>query len=128
MSKDDHLEEKVVEVLNQSLKHINNRTAAKLKYFRNNALEHLKTKDKMIPNGKGGHLFAAIGWHRNSTKMLFSVFVILLMAWASITWQIRYHHDDSGAVDSSHHSDDPGSDSFLEDHHETWQHYVRTRK
>jgi len=122
MNKDDQMEEKVVEILNLSLKRINKRTATRLQYIRNNALEHLESRDKIIPNGKGGHIFAAIGWHRNTTKVLFSVLFLLFLAWVSVTSQIRYHYDDHGAVDSNYLTDDSGSDSFLEDHHEPWQH------
>ena len=40
MNKDDGIEKKVVELLDQSLKGINKRTAARLQYIRNNALEN----------------------------------------------------------------------------------------
>lgn len=122
MNKDDQMEEKVVEILNLSLKRINKHTAARLQYIRNNALDNLEFKDKMIPNGKGGHIFAAIGWNSNATKVFFSVLFLLFLAWASISWQVRYHHDDHGAADSNYLTDDSGNDSFLEDHHEPWQH------
>lgn len=128
MNKDDQIEEKVVELLNLSLKRIDKRTTSHLQHIRNNALEHLEFKDRMIPDGKAGHIFAAIGWHRNTTKALFSILFLLLLAWASISWQFRYHHDDHGAADSGYLADDHGHDSFLEDHHEPWHQPGYSRK
>ena len=60
MNKDDGIEKKVVELLDQSLKGINKRTAARLQYIRNNALENFESRNKMIPDGKAAHTFAAI--------------------------------------------------------------------
>ncbi|MBX3640335.1 MAG: DUF3619 family protein [Nitrosomonas sp.] len=127
MNKDDHVEKKVVELLDQSLKRINKSTAARLQYIRNNALENFESRNKLIPDGKAAHIFAAIAWHKNAAKLLFLVFFLLLLEWASMTWQIRHHVEDTGATDTNFLADDYGEDAHPDDQLELWPHPVRSR-
>ncbi len=125
MNEDDHVEKKVVGLLDQSLKRINKRTAARLQYIRNNALMNFESGK--IPDGKVAHAFAAIAWYKNAGKLLFLVFLLLLLEWASITWQLRYHAEDAGAVDANFLADDLGDDAHPDDQLELWPHPVRSR-
>ncbi len=128
MNKHSQMEDKVVKILDLSLKHINKRTVVRLQYIRNNALEHLEPKDKLMPDGKSGHIFAALGWRRYAAKILFSVLFLLLLAWASITWQLKCYPEDHSTADSNYLTDDSANDSILDDHHKTWRHTGYSKK
>lgn len=127
MNKDDSVEKKVVELLDQSLKGINKRTAARLQYIRNNALENFESRNKMIPDGKAAHTFAAIAWHKNATKWLLLVLFVLLLAWTGSVWQIRHHAEDTGTADANFLADDLDSHAHPDDPLEHWHHPVRSR-
>lgn len=127
MNKDDSVEKKVVELLDQSLKSINKRTAARLQYIRNNALENFESGNKMIPDGKAAHTFAAIAWHKNATKWLLLVLFVLLLAWTGSVWQIRHHAEDTGTADANFLADDLDSHAHPDDPLEHWHHPVRSR-
>ncbi len=127
MNKDDHIEKKVVELLDQSLKRINKRTATRLQYIRNNALINFESRNKLIPDGKAAHTFAATTWHKNAAKLFFLVLFLLLLEWASMTWQIRHHAEDAGAVDANFLADDSGGDAHPDDQLELWPHPARSR-
>lgn len=127
MNKDDGVEKKVVELLDQSLKGVNKRTTARLQYIRNNALENFESRNKMIPDGKAAHTFAAIAWHKNATKWLLLVLFVLLLAWTSSVWQIRHHAEDTGAADANFLADDLDSHAHPDDPLEHWHHPVRSR-
>ncbi|HQU63649.1 MAG: DUF3619 family protein [Nitrosomonas sp.] len=127
MNKDDGIEKKVVELLDQSLKGINKRTAARLQYIRNNALENFESRNKMIPDGKAAHTFAAIAWHKNATKWLLLVLFVLLLAWTGSVWQIKHHAEDTGTADANFLADDLDSHAHPDDPLEHWHHPVRSR-
>jgi zona occludens toxin (predicted ATPase) len=127
MNQDDCVEKKVVELLDQSLKGINKRTAARLQYIRNNALEHFESGNRMIPDGKAAHTFAAIAWHKNTAKLLFLVFFLLLLTWAGSMWHIRHHGDDTGTADANFLADDQDGDAHPDDPLELWHHPARSR-
>ncbi|MDR4521726.1 MAG: DUF3619 family protein [Nitrosomonas sp.] len=127
MNKDDGVEKKVVELLDQSLKGINKRTAARLQYIRNNALENFESRNKMIPDGKAAHTFAAIAWHKNATKWLLLVLFVLLLAWTGSVWQIKHHAEDTGTADANFLADDLDSHAHPDDPLEHWHHPVRSR-
>lgn len=127
MNKDDSVEKKVVELLDQSLKSINKRTAARLQYIRNNALENFESGNKMIPDGKAAHTFAAIAWHKNATKWLLLVLFVLLLAWTGSVWQIKHHAEDTGTADANFLADDLDSHAHPDDPLEHWHHPVRSR-
>lgn len=127
MNKDDSVEKKVVELLDQSLKSINKRTAARLQYIRNNALENFESRNKMIPDGKAAHTFAAIAWHKNATKWLLLVLFVLLLAWTGSVWQIKHHAEDTGTADANFLADDLDSHAHPDDPLEHWHHPVRSR-
>lgn len=127
MNKDDGIEKKVVELLDQSLKGINKRTAARLQYIRNNALENFESRNKMIPDGKAAHTFAAIAWHKNATKWLLLVLFVLLLAWTGSVWQIKHHAEDTGTADANFLVDDLDSHAHPDDPLEHWHHPVRSR-
>lgn len=127
MNKDDGVEKKVVELLDQSLKGINKRTAVRLQYIRNNALENFESRNKMIPDGKAAHTFAAIAWHKNATKWLLLVLFVLLLAWTGSVWQIKHHAEDTGTADANFLADDLDSHAHPDDPLEHWHHPVRSR-
>ncbi|MDR4653158.1 MAG: DUF3619 family protein [Nitrosomonas sp.] len=127
MNKDDGVEKKVVELLDQSLKGINKRTAARLQYIRNNALENFESRNKMIPDGKAAHTFAAIAWHKNATKWLLLVLFVLLLAWTGSVWQIKHHAEDTGTADANFLADDLDSHAHPDDPLEHWHHPARSR-
>lgn len=127
MNKDDGIEKKVVELLDQSLKGINKRTAARLQYIRNNALENFESRNKMIPDGKAAHTFAAIAWHKNATKWLLLVLFVLLLAWTGSVWQIKHHAEDTGTADANFLADDLDSHAHPDDPLEHWHHPARSR-
>jgi zona occludens toxin (predicted ATPase) len=127
MNKDDGIEKKVVELLDQSLKGINKRTAARLQYIRNNALENFESRNKMIPDGKAAHTFAAIAWYKNATKWLLLVLFVLLLAWTGSVWQIKHHAEDTGTADANFLADDLDSHAHPDDPLEHWHHPVRSR-
>jgi len=127
MNKDDCVEKKVVELLDQSLKGINKRTAARLQYIRNNALENFESGNRMIPDGRLAHIFAAITWHKNAAKLLFIVLFILLLAWAGSVWQIKYHVEDNGTADANFLVDDLDGDAHPDEPLELWHHPARSR-
>lgn len=127
MNKDDGVEKKVVELLDQSLKSVNKRTAARLQYIRNNALENFESRNKMIPDGKAAHTFAAIAWYKNATKWLLLVLFVLLLAWTGSVWQIKHHAEDTGTADANFLADDLDSHAHPDDPLEHWHHPVRSR-
>lgn len=127
MNKDDGIEKKVVELLDQSLKSVNKRTAARLQYIRNNALENFESRNKMIPDGKAAHTFAAIAWYKNATKWLLLVLFVLLLAWTGSVWQIKHHAEDTGTADANFLADDLDSHAHPDDPLEHWHHPVRSR-
>lgn len=127
MNKDDGVEKKVVELLDQSLKGINKRTAARLQYIRNNALENFESRNKMIPDGKAAHTFAAIAWYKNATKWLLLVLFVLLLAWTGSVWQIKHNAEDTGTADANFLADDLDSHAHPDDPLEHWHHPVRSR-
>jgi zona occludens toxin (predicted ATPase) len=127
MNKDDAVEKKVVELLDQSLKGINRRTAARLQYIRNNALENFESRNRMVPDGKAAHAFAAIAWHKNAAKLLFLVLILLLLTWTGSMWHIRHHGEDVGTADANFLADDLDSDAHPDDPLELWHHPARSR-
>lgn len=127
MNKDDGVEKKVVELLDQSLKGINKRTVSRLQYIRNNALENFESRNKMIPDGKAAHTFAVIAWHKNAAKLLFLVFFLLLLTWTGSMWHIRHHGEDTGMADANFLADDLDSHAHPDDPLDLWHHPTRSR-